>query len=191
MQNNYFILRHGETPYQLQNEIILYPWPEPEPILLTKRGKEQIKKIAEKLKKEKIDLIFSSDIPRTRQTAEIVSQELGGVEIIFDKRLREKDAGIFKGRPKKEYNEFFSKKEKKEKFTKSPPGGESWNEVKKRMLQFINEVDRKYKGKNILIVSHGCPLWLLQGGVKGLDEDELLKQRAVLQLKVGELRKLI
>ncbi|MBZ9572846.1 histidine phosphatase family protein [Patescibacteria group bacterium] len=187
MNNTYFILRHGETPYQLQEEKILYPWPEPSPILLTKEGREQIKEVAKKLKKQKIDLIYASDMPRTRQTAEMVSRELGA-EVIFDSRLWERNMGIYRGRPKEEYQRAFPIR--KEKFSKPPAQGESWNDVKKRVLDFMRDIDEKHKGKNILIVSHGCPLWLLQGAIKGLDEDELLEQKPKLSLEIGELRKL-
>jgi len=187
MPNTYFILRHGQTPYQLQKEKINYPWPEQASILLTEKGKEQVKAAIEKLKKEKIDLIYASDMPRTRQTAEMVAQELG-IEIIFDPRLWERDMGIYKGRPKEEMRRAFPVR--KEKFFKPSPEGESWNDVKKRVLDFLRDIDKKYQGKNILIVSHGCPLWLLQGGLKGLNEDELLEQKPQLSLEVGEVRKL-
>lgn len=187
MQNTYFILRHGQTPYQLQEEKILYPWPEPSPILLTERGKEQVKRAVEKLKKEKIDLIYASDIPRTRQTAEIVAQELD-VETIFDSRLWERNVGIYKGRPREEMQQAFPVR--KEKFFKAPPQGENWNDVKRRVLGLIKDIDKKYQGKNILIVSHGCPLWLLQGGLKELNEDELLEQKPQLSLEVGEVKKI-
>ena len=187
MQNTYFILRHGQTPYQLQEEEILYPWPERAPILLTEKGKEQVKAVAEKLKKEKINLIYSSDIPRTRQTAEIVAQKLGS-EVIFDSRLQERNFGIYRERPIKEMQRAFPVR--KEKFFKPPPQGESWNDVKKRVTDFLKDIDKKHKGKNILIVSHGCPLWLLQGWLKKLNEGELLEQKPQLSLKVGELRKL-
>ena len=203
MQNTYFILRHGQTPYQLQEEKILYPWPESSPILLTQKGKEQVKRAVEKLKKEKIDtfgklsvnpeqsrridLIYASDIPRTRQTAEMVAQELG-VEIIFDSRLWERNFGIYRGRPKAELQKAFPIR--KEKFSRAPSGGKSWNDVKQRVLGLIKDIDKKYQGKNILIVSHGCPLWLLQGGMKELNDDELLEQKPQLSLEVGEVKKL-
>ncbi|MCD6500605.1 histidine phosphatase family protein [bacterium] len=187
MQNTYFILRHGETLYQLQGEKILYPWPESTPILLTEKGRKQAKTAAEKLKKEKIDLIYCSDISRVRQTAEIVGQELG-IKIIFDPRLRERNFGIYQGRPKTEYQRDFPIP--KEKFFRPPLRGESWNDVRQRVLDFIKEIDKKYQGKKILIVSHGCPLWLLQGGLKELNEDELLEQKSQLSLRVGELRRL-
>ena len=184
MQNIYFILRHGQTPYQLKKEKICYPWPEPLPILLTEKGKKQIKAAAKKLKKGKIDLIYSSDIPRARQTAEIVAKELG-LKVIFDKRLRDVNMGIFRGRSYKEFQKYFSRR--KELFFKSVPQGESWDDVKERMMNFLKEIDKKYKNKKILIVSHGDPLWLLEGAVKGLDNEQLLEQKYI---EVGELRKL-
>lgn len=187
MRNTYFILRHGETPYQLQEEKILYPWPEPSPILLTEKGKEQIKAATKKLKEEKIDLIYASDMPRTRQAAEMVAQELA-VEIIFDPRLWERNMGIYRGRPIEEYRRAFPIR--KEKFSKPPLQGENWNDVKKRVLDLVKDIDKKHQGKNILIVSHGCPLWLLQGGLKELNEDELLEQKPQLSLEVGGVKKL-
>ncbi len=64
-QNLYFLLRHGETPYQLKKEKIHYPWPESSPILLTERGKKQIEILAKKLKQENFDLIFLIAFPKT------------------------------------------------------------------------------------------------------------------------------
>lgn len=189
MNNTYFILRHGQTSYQLKKEKIIYPWPEPSPILLSKKGKEQIETIAEKLKKKGIDLIFSSDLPRTCQSAKIVAETLG-LKIIFDKQLREINLGVYRGRPRAEYIKSLSYG--KERFYKKITQGESWNDVRKRVMDFINEIDKKYKNKKILIVSHGNPLWLLEGGIKGWNEDELLKQKFQNKtIKTGELRKLM
>lgn len=188
MNNTYFILRHGQTPYQLKEEKILYPWPEREPILLTEKGKEQIKIVAEKLKSKKIDLIYSSDMPRARQTSEIVAEHLG-VKINFDSRLRDIDTGIFQGKEAKDYFTYFSSPE--ERFIKAPPKGESLKDCQERIFGFLREIDKKHEAENILIVSHGDPLWLLEGKTKGLDRDELLKQKFEgRDIKVGEIRKL-
>ena len=57
LKNNYFILRHGQTIHQTKKRGIVYGWPDDEPPCgLTKFGKEQIKKAAQKLKKKNIDL---------------------------------------------------------------------------------------------------------------------------------------
>jgi len=188
MRNIYFILRHGETTYQTKKKGMMYSWPESIPIKLTKKGEKQIKAIAKKLKKTRIDLIYSSDIFRARQTAEIVANELS-LKVIFDSRLRDINLGIYHGGSKKEFYREFP--DPKKRFSKRPKGGESWSDCKKRMLNFIREIDKKYKNKKILIVGHGDPLWLLEGAMKGLSETELLKQIFEKKyIKVGELRKL-
>lgn len=188
LKNKYFILRHGETIYQTKKKNFLYP-ADTSQIKLTKKGKEQIKTIAQKLKKAKIDLIYSSDTTRTRQTAQILSKELG-VKINFDSRLRDVNLGIYQGRIRKEFYQDFPKISIK-RFSKRPFKGENWSDVEKRMINFLKDIDKKYKNKTILIVSHGDPLWLLEGKIKGLEKEELLKQKIEKKtIKVSELRKL-
>lgn len=173
-KNHYFLLRHGETIYQTEKIDILYPWPEKNPVILTKKGERQIKKAAKELKKKDIDLIYSSDIFRARQTAEIVSRELG-LKVNFDKRLRDLNMGIFQAGPKIAYQKFFPSRRKK--FEKRPPKGESWADVKKRVSDFLKEIEKKHKNKKFLIISHGDPLWLLAGILKGLNNKNLLEKK--------------
>ena len=175
LKNKYFLLRHGETIYQTEKKDILYPFPEKNPICLTEKGMEQIKKAAKELSKKKIDLIFSSDIFRTRQTAKIVAKKLD-LKINLDKRLRDVNFGIFGGKPKEKYKAFFT--DRREKFFKRPPKGENWNDVKERVLDFLKEIEERYKERNILIISHGDTLWLLAGTIKCLkNEEEFLKEK--------------
>lgn len=187
MNNTYFILRHGQTPYQLKKEKIIYPWPEPSPIFLTKRGEEQIKEAGEKLKDKKIDLIFSSDITRTRQTSKIISRKIN-VKPIFDIRLREIDYGDYKGKLIKDYRKDFPSL--KQRFFERPKNGESKLDVKKRLLDFFNEIDRKHRNKNILIISHQGTLHILEGALKGIKDENLLGENKASLLKVGEFKKL-
>lgn len=188
MNNAYYILRHGQTIYQAEQRGIVYPWPEISPILLTKEGEKEVKKTTEELKKKKIDLIYSSDASRTRQTAEIVNRKLG-VEIILEPRLRDIDLGIYKGRSVEEYWQSFSSQ--KERLFKRPPRGESWDDVRKRMVGFLEEIDKKHKDKRILIVSHKGPLWFLEVTVKGLDDEKLfeMKQEGLGTARSRELKK--
>lgn len=164
---------------------MVYPWSEMPPILLTNKGKEEVRVAAQKLKKKKIDIIFSSDAPRTRQTAEIVGKEIGN-DIILDSRLRDTNFGVFGGKKKEEYNDFFS--EKKEKFIKRPPKGENWNDVEKRVKDFLNEIEEKYKNKNILVVSHGDTLWLMEGLLNNIKDREALFKKTML--RTGEIKEI-
>ena len=141
-----------------------------------------------KLKKEKIDIIFSSDVLRCKQTAQMISERLGP-KVNFDKRLREVNLGIFNGRPHKEWNDYFQNRA--EKFTKRAPGAENRRDIKDRLMDFIKDINKKYKNKNILIVSHEDPLIILQGVVKGLSEKEMLCDKwGKLRIKTGEYKKL-
>jgi len=118
-----------------------------------------------------------------------VAKELG-LKVRYDKRLRDFNFGVFSGRPAGEYREFFSSKAQR--FSKRIPKGESWRDVKKRMVDFIKEIDKQHKNKTILIVSHADPLWLLAGYLNGLTEEESLKQRNAkgLWFDVGQIRRI-
>jgi len=195
LNNNYFLLRHGESLKNTKD--IASCWPEKKKFPLTKEGRKQIEGLAVKLKNKKIDLIFTSDLLRAKQTAEIVGKELR-LESRFDKRLREVNVGIFNERPLKEMGEVWNRGEKisslehySRRFKVAPPGGETYKEIEKRMFSFLKEIDKKYKDKNILVVSHGRPITLLEKTIynytiKKFVEIILKKE----EIRTGELRKL-
>jgi len=188
LNNHYFILRHGQTIHQEKEKDFIYNWPDKPPTKLTRKGINQIKKAAKKLKSQKIDLIYSSDIYRTRQTAGIVAKKLG-IRVNFDKRLRDINLGIYHGRLKKDFYQDFLLSAKR--FSQKPKRGESWNDVAKRLLDFLKEIDKRNKNKRILIVSHGDPLWLFQGLVKKWSKKRLIKEVSTDNyIKTGELRKI-
>lgn len=171
-KNQYFIMRHGEALSNLKNTI---SYAVNSRLGLTLRGRIQTEKSARRLKKTKIDLIFSSDVLRTKETAEIVAGVLGLKKINFDKRLREINTGVFEGRRPQEYHAYFSSP--LEKFTKKPPGGENLTELRKRVMSFLFDLERRYSGKTILIISHEYPLWMLYAGALGLSNEESLALR--------------
>ena len=189
--NTYYVLRHGQTPYQKDAELKkrMYPWPENTPIPLTEEGKAQVKKSARELKNKKIDVIYCSDIFRAKQTAGIVMEELGVKEIFYDERLRDINHGVYMGGLK---TEFYKKFSPDIRFDEKPENGETWNDCKKRTINILNEIDKKYQDKNILIISHGDPLWLLVGAMNGLSREELLKQIFVEQkyVQTGQWRQI-
>jgi isoleucyl-tRNA synthetase len=99
---------------------------------LTDRGRNQAVHAAAELVKEKIDLIIASPFVRTHETAKIVLKELALP-----------DSALMLDERLHEYNDH------------------SLMDVRKRVGEFLFEVERRYSGKNILIVSHGNPLWTL------------------------------
>ncbi|MCX6723873.1 MAG: histidine phosphatase family protein [Candidatus Staskawiczbacteria bacterium] len=164
LNNKYFLLRHGEAKSNVKD--VVSSWPEKFKNPLTKNGKEKIKEEAEKLKAKNIDLIFASDLLRTEQTAEIVAKKLG-LKVIFDKRLREIDVGIFNSKPVDEFVRYFKGPGLADidRIKNKTPGGENYTEVVKRVFDFFKEINEKYRSKNILVVSHQAPLMLLRAKI--------------------------
>ena len=193
LKNKYFLLRHGETIHQAEKKNIIYLYPDDDPpCALSKKGIEEVHLAGEALKGKDIDLIFSSDILRTRQTAEIVAELINYdlEKIVYDVRLRDVDWGIFGGKSKEEawayYNNDMIKK-----FELGVPQGESWNQCKARMVEVLEEIENNFVNKNILIVSHGDPLWLLEGYMKGNSNEELiLEMSRKKDIKTGEIREI-
>ncbi len=174
--NSYFVIRHGEAESNA-SDTVNSNFENSGKFPLTGKGKKEIEEAVEKLRDNKIDMIFSSDFRRTRETAELIAEKLGvnKESLIFDKRLREVNTGVFDGKSPDEYHALFSSQE--DKFYKNPPGGENLNELKRRAGDFLYDIEAKYRGKNILIVSHEYPIWLLFAVVRGADEKEAVKMK--------------
>ncbi len=187
--NEYYVIRHGQTEYQTKKTAFMYPWPEKEPVFLTKEGEKQIRKCAQKLKKEKISIIYASDVMRTRQSAKIVSKELGGVKIVFDRRLRDINLGGYHGGTKERFYQDFPLKLDRF-YDKKPAGGENYGQCRKRVFDALDSIEKKHKNSKILIVSHGDPLWLLTNTLAGLSDERILKiKQNVGGPRTGEIRK--
>jgi len=185
-KNVYFAMRHGEATHNVAGIIAAGHETVANRSVLTESGIEQIERLAKKLKKEKIDLIFASPFHRTRQTVEILTKVIKA-EVIYDKRLEEINAGIFNGRLVQEHKDFFDGNPAKE-INKAPPGGESLLDVRRRMFAFMRDINLKYSGRRILIVSHGDPLWVLGGALNHVKDEDLMSSDYP---QVGEFHELL
>ncbi len=167
-RNNYFLVRHGRSKSNEKSVIsCIYDGEDS----LIDSGIQDVISSAKNIN-EKIDVIFSSPFKRTMQTAQLLSKEIGfSGQIETDERLIELQAKSFNGKLWSTYLENFP--QKKDKFEKKVDGDENWDDVRKRVSEFIYDIDKKYQGKNILIVSHGAPLIILDLVSKGLSKREM------------------
>ena len=191
-KNRYIFLRHGMNIHQTDLKGVLYCWPDDTPpVSLLKEGIEEVKKAGEILKDKHIDGIYSSDILRTRQTSEIVAKAINfdSEKIVYDQRLRDINWGIFGGKTEKEGWEFYNNNYLK-RFEIAPPEGESWNECQKRMVEALKSIENSNQNKNILIVSHADSLWLLEGYMRGMDNETLLNQKGEMLMEPGEVKEI-
>jgi len=133
-------------------------------------------------------LIFSSDLLRTKQTAEIIAKKLK-LGIVFDKKLREIKFDKYSGGPGEKWEEFF--KTIKNKKTGKSYGMENYKDVLRRARTFIKKVNEKYKNKKILIVSHGATVFSLEAIMRNFSEKQEEIHKEELKFKTGELKKLV
>lgn len=193
LKNKYFLLRHGKTIHQTERKNITYGYPDDNPpCVLLEEGINEARLAGEKLKNKNIDLIFASDILRVKQTVEIVAKIINYdlAKVTYDQRLRDVNWGVLAGRSKEEAWTYYNN-DMKQRFKKSVSQGESWNQCQERMVAVINDIENKFKDKNILIVSHGDPLWLLEGYLKDKSKEELLNELKNNQdIKTGEIREI-
>lgn|SRR3989344_924487 len=117
---------------------------------LSKLGRKQSRELAEIVKDQYFDIVFCSDLKRAVESAKIVFGNR--VEIIQDERWRECNYGDINGKSSEIVDPL-----QEENITKRFPRGESYEDVKKRIQDFLNFLKENYDGKRIAIVAHKAP----------------------------------
>lgn len=177
-KNNYWVMRHGEAETNVfditdsgQGSFHLTPLGKIE----TKRSIDNFKRSLTKEHK-KIDLIIASDIMRTAETAMIDEKELGKEKIGYDKRLREINLGpTLSGCHDDKYHKLYPSY--MDKFEKRPAGGESLRDLRKRLWDFLVDCEAKHEGKNILLVTHEYPIWMIFTAAQAWDERRSIQEK--------------
>ena len=169
--NKYFIMRHGETECNVRGEVSSTVNNDDH---LTKDGILQVEKSAFMLKDKNIDFIITSPFVRTKETTELLADKIGfnKENIIFDDRLHEMSVPMYEGKKWSEYHNDFPKTV--ENFNKAPEGNESYEDVRRRSMSVLYDIENNYSNKNILIVTHGSPVWQMFSEVNGLSTEESL-----------------
>lgn len=159
-----YIFRHGETNWNVENKI--RGTFEDTSLKFTDKGLEQINRISLLLKKYKIEYIYSSDLIRTRKTVEIANSNLK-IPVSFHKELRAWNVGKFQGKP---LSDFLSHQEGKEAITnynKVVTDGESINQVRERLMYFLEKYLINSPYKKVALITHGATMSNLKSAIDG------------------------
>ncbi len=165
-----YILRHGAV------EI-----PDPKPFIgqmelpMTDEGRRQIERSARWLKEREISHIVSSPVGRCKESADIIAQELGGVEIEIVRQFQEINLGKWQGMTVADVQRFFpgayeARGRNLDQYR--PAGGENFQDLQVRVHPAFINLTRTKEG-NIAIVAHAATnrvllAWLLQMPIKGI-----------------------
>jgi len=150
------LIRHSETDYNLESRYCGYS-----NLPLNNKGIWQAQRLSVRLKDIKIDRVYSSDLKRAYQTAEIIFKN-NSIERMAD--FREMNFGIFEGL---KYEDIIKKHPKLYRnWINDPmkikiPNGEGLKDLSKRVKERLSSILSKYEDKTLALVTHGGPIRII------------------------------
>lgn len=154
---------------------------------LTDNGVSQAKRLAQELKNKKIDIIYSSPLQRAIDTAKIIAEYNGNIDIRIDENLIEIDYGVCDVMSWNDINIQYPNIKKSWKeiyhYPIDIPKQESFFTVSERMERSIKDIANTNKCKTVCIVSHGIAI---QSYMFKLYKQDLNESKDLQQLKNTE-----
>ena len=159
-----FLVRHGETADNIQMRYLGIS-----DVPLTANGTRQARRVATALSKLPIRAIISSPMRRAVDTAAIIHAACGA-DLRLDDRLAEGSFGNWEGRTRAEVlglgprdAELLARWESDP--ACAPPGGESIQNIQKRVISLTDELTDEFSESSVVIVSHVGPIKALLAAV--------------------------
>lgn len=149
-KNTYLFVRHAESKH---NRMGLFHCKASEGDGLTDRGKLQAKQTAEQLREKKPTVIIHSPLTRTRQTAAYIAKATGAT-CIEDPLLRELSVPSANNKPIRDLIWEMRRVWSKGTIDEPIADGESYRDIYRRLLQFLEKTDAAYEGETIVVVTH-------------------------------------
>jgi broad specificity phosphatase PhoE len=147
------MVRHGESEGNRDRRFTLSP-----EVPLTDLGRRQAREAARRIAKRfNPQLIISSPYRRARQTSDIIAAELNlPIEVVHD--LHERDLGVLKGQSYDLLRDLAGQDsgyDPEREWLWRPENGESYEDVRQRVIVAIEETRRRYPDHELIVVSHG------------------------------------
>jgi broad specificity phosphatase PhoE len=158
---NLYLIRHGRQNSTLCNV----------DVELSQQGRKQAELLRDRLQHYHIDALYSSNLIRAKQTAEIINEALHLPHEIREE-IREISFGLLEGMSEEYIEENFRefKKEQKKLLDDIPyPGGENGTSVYERAMPIIQEIVQS-GNKNIVVVTHGGTIRVLLAALFGRNQ---------------------
>jgi broad specificity phosphatase PhoE len=158
------LVRHGETDWNRDGR-----WQGRSDTRLNDLGREQARALADTLDGT-IDVVYSSDLARARETAEILSSKLG-LEIQLDERLRERGFGSWEGLTSPEIEERDADAHRLWRAGEGPGAhdAEPFDSFAQRITAFLDDVLERHPDDEVLVVAHGGSIRVIHALATGLD----------------------
>ena len=158
---NIYLIRHGRQNSRLCNV----------DVELSKEGKEQAELVGERLKTYEIEAVYSSQLLRAKETADIINKHLDKPRVI-DKRWQESAFGGMTGLTNEEmtqkYGDFLAQRATMTEDIPYPDGGENCQMVFERSFEALRDLVKE-PYENVCVVTHGGVLRALLTGLAGAE----------------------
>jgi broad specificity phosphatase PhoE len=149
------IVRHGQTDWNIEGR-----YHGQSDVPLNEKGHAQASALARQLQECSFDAVYSSDLQRARETAEIIAAVIH-LPVMLEPRLREINQGEWEGQLveviKSRYEALWMQRTQDPAGVR-PPGGETVGEVAQRVYCALDDISRIYPHGTVLICSHGLSL---------------------------------
>jgi len=164
-------VRHGETEFNKHHQLMGQRIDAP----LDEKGLKQAHEVLDKIPND-FTMIYSSPLKRAFQTAKIIADYFNkNVEI--KQELRERDFGTLSGKTWKEIDDMvgthISEDDVNLAYDYSQYGGETAQQVKDRLIKFLDEVKKKHEGQTIVVVTHFGIISLMNSMVPHIEHHKL------------------
>ncbi len=160
-----YLVRHGETDWNNEGR-----WQGHSDISLNQRGVEQAKRASEFFKENSIDIVYSSDLRRAMETAEILVGD-SDIDIVSDPNLRERYFGPLEGKTTDQIGDVLGRKVSILEIVSEDMPLQGVETVKNQFLRaetFLQNI-RKDRELSKLVVSHGVFIGILLQLTTGID----------------------
>ena len=200
LSNRYFVMRHGQSKANLAGIIVSRIETDAAGDYgLSEVGREQVLAAARSGRLPAGTLVCSSDFARAAQTAQIMAEYLGSPEVVLTAALRERSFGGWEGTPVANYHQVWAadqadtadqtdqadQADETGNARAGRNGVESASDALTRATAFIVDLERRHADLDILLVSHGDTLQILQAGFGRMDS---ARHRQLPHLETAEIR---
>jgi broad specificity phosphatase PhoE len=161
-----FMVRHGSTVLTAEDRFAGST-----DVQLSDEGRQQTRRLAERLSSEQIAAVFASPLSRTVETAQILAKP-HNLPVQIRDGFREISHGRWEQMTRREVEEKYPDEAaewEEDPYTFAPQGGESGLAVTARALPALLDLVRKHPGETLLVVSHKATIRLLLSSLLGFD----------------------
>ena len=157
------LVRHGETDWNREGR-----WQGHSDTHLNETGREQARRVAAEL--DGVDVIYSSDLARAHETAEIIAGDLG-LPVRVDARLRERSFGAWEGLTAEQIEAGFREEHLRwlAREGAGPDDAEPFEAFGARVRSFLADVLDAHPDQTVLLVAHGGSIRVIHAFASGLD----------------------